>query len=286
LKKYPNIYTVEEFEAIVKIISELLDLDAYIEPKYDGSNVTVVEGAFYTRNLNPLPKNFEESVRRALGEKYCALVKLSKKYQVFFELGGAKNSPAGFTDAWNGDWDYRIFDLMLGSQFLLPEKVEKLCKEYGLKFVGFKVVSVREVLESWKDLLLKYQCYEGFVLKIFPPLSVLKKIPHHRQYNAVLVKFKHEYVGEVRGIIVRKKKEKGKVVAVRKPPLVKSEIMGAINKAHLELGDAIFDKKKAVPLIFRKVKEEAVKHNCAVPKASQILRYYMEYINKLKSEER
>ena len=112
----------------------------------------------------------------------------------------------------------------------------------------------------------------------------LKKIPRHRQYNAVLVKSKHEYVGEVRGVIVRKREEKGKVVVVRKPPLVKSEIMGAINKAHLELGDAIFDKKKAVQLIFKKVKEEADKHGCTVPKAPQILRYYMEYINKLKNK--
>jgi len=284
LNKYPNIYTVEEFEAIVRRVSELLELDAYIEPKYDGSNITVVEGTFYTRNLNPLPKNFEEEVRRALGEKYDALVGLGKRFQIFFELGGTKNSPAGFVDAWDGDWDYRVFDLMLGSQFLPPKEVKAVCEEYGLKFVGFKIVSVREVLESWKDLLLRYQSYEGFVLKIFPPLSVLKKIPHHRQYNAVLVKFKHEYVGEVRGVIVKKREKEGKVVVVRKPPLVKSEIMGAINKAHLELGDAIFDKKKAVPLIFRRVKEEADKHGCTVPKASQILRYYIEYINKLKSK--
>ena len=56
MNKYPNIYTVEEFEVVVRGVPELLKLDAYIEPKYDGTNVTVVEGTFYTRNLNPLPK--------------------------------------------------------------------------------------------------------------------------------------------------------------------------------------------------------------------------------------
>ena len=170
------------------------------------------------------------------------MIGLSKKYQVFFELGGVRNSPAGFIDAWEGDWDYRVFDLMLGSRFLLPEEVEAICKEYGLKFVGFRIVSVREVVESWKDLLVRYRGYEGFVLKIFPPISVLEKIPHHRQYNAVLVKFKHEYVSGVRRVIVGRRDREGKIVSVRKPPLVKSEIMGAINKAHLELGNAIFNR--------------------------------------------
>jgi hypothetical protein len=68
----------------------------------------------------------------------------------------------------------------------------------------------------------------------------------------------------------------------RRDVLPESEVMGAINKAHLILGDEIYDKKKAMPLIFRLVREEAEKHGNRVPKASTLFMYYKRYIERIK----
>ena len=283
LIKYPSLYTVKEFIDLIRKIPELLDMNAYVEPKYDGSNITVVDGEFRTRNLNPLPKNFMEGTRIALGNKYSALIELSKKCQVFFELGGIKNAPAGYTDSWESNWDYRIFDLILGSNFLHPEKVEELCSRYGLKFVGYEIIPVRTIVEEWQKHLSRYKSYEGFVVKIFPSQSILKKIPYHRQYNVVVAKIKHEYLG-VKVAQVKKKPKEKKIKVEEEPELPLSEVMGAINKAHLQLGEEIFDKKKAMPLIFKLVKEEAEKHKFKPPKAGKLFKYYTEYLENIKKK--
>ena len=81
-------YTAMEFKDLIRRVPKVLNEKGYIEPKYDGSNITVVNGVPYTRNLNPLPTRFQEGLKKALGSKYNALIELSKKYQVFLELGG------------------------------------------------------------------------------------------------------------------------------------------------------------------------------------------------------
>ena len=278
--KYPELYTVKQFLSIVQQIPELLDHECFVQPKYDGSNVTCFAGVCLSRGLNPLPSRFSDGLKKALEDKYESLIRLSNKYQVFIELGGYMNSPAGFTASWKRDWDYRVFDLFAGV-FLSPDKVMRILEKYGLEYVGHDVMSVEDVVSSWKRLLAeKYSEFEGFVLKIYPSNTVLKRIRHHRQRNAVIVKFKHEYAG----IPVKKpkKKKKTKPMGDKKEPLPESEIMGAINKAHLLLGDEIFDKKKAMPVIFRLVREEAEKHGNSVPSASKLFRYYQRYLENVR----
>jgi len=280
--KYPELYTVKQFFSITSAVPEILDLTGFIQPKYDGSNITCFVGVCLSRNLNKLPPNFADGLKRALGTKYNTLMRLANTYQVFLELGGYKNSPAGYSKPWRGDWDYRVFDLFAGG-FLLPDKVMKTLENYGLDYVGYIEMKVEDIVASWKQILSeKFGDYEGFVLKIYPPSEIIKKIKHHRQYNAIIVKFKHEYIGEhVKKPKPRKKREH---VKEGKPMLPVSEIMGAINKAHMVLGDEIHDKKKAMPLIFKLVRDEAEKHGNTVPSASTLYKLYLRYLERLKEE--
>ena len=283
--KYPELYTAKQFLSIVNAVPELLDHEAFVQPKFDGSNITCYMGTCLTRNLNPLPQNFREGLRTALGRRYENLMKLANKYQVFIELGGKKNSPAGYDEFWRADWDYRVFDLFAG-KFLEPDKVMRILDKYELDYVGYVVMKVEDVVRDWHRLLKNnYRDFEGFVLKIYPDDSLLRKIKNHRQYNTVMAKFKHEYLGTVH-VKVKKRKHKAKETEDGgKPPLPESEIMGAINKAHLILGDDIFDKKKAMPLIFKLMREEAEKHGCTAPSASKLYNYYMKYIEKIKGKQ-
>ncbi len=258
-------------------------MEAYVQPKYDGSNITCHAGACLTRNHSPLPPEFTQGLRKALGEDYKTLMKLSNRYQVFLELGGTKNSPAGYADGWDGEWDYRVFDLFAGT-FLQPPRVEEILDDYGLKYVGHTTMTVAEVADNWKRLLSEdYSHVEGFVLKVFVPKHIAEKLApkaRHAKYGVILVKFKHEYAGAPRP--KAKKKHEKRVEKPRGEPLPDSEIMGAINKAHLQLGDGIHDRKKAMPLIFKIVKEEAEKHGNTVPPASYLFKKYQEYLEKIK----
>lgn len=69
---------------------------------------------------------------------------------------------------------------------------------------------------------------------------------------------------------------------VQLPPLPMSEVMGAINKVHVDNGDDfIMDKSKAMPAIARAIGEECKKHLCSQP-TGKIFEYYLEYVGGLK----
>ena len=287
--KYPSLYSPRELQKLLNKVPELLDLETFIEPKYDGSNITIFHEQAATRNLNPLPKQFAQGLREALGKDYDKLIQLSNKYQVFLELGGTKNAPAGYVEAWDDKWDYRIFDLYAG-QFLQPPKVQEIVEKMGLKFVGYEAgPKLETILNIWPKLLNeKYGLVEGMVVKVFPLQQVLEKLRKHFKYkhNMVGIKLKHEYLGKYGAghIKVKKAKEKGEPEPKRpERALEPSEIYGAINKAHLILGDDIFNPKKAMPLIFKLVKEEAEKHNAVPPKAGKLFKMYQEYLKRIKN---
>jgi len=277
--KYPEVMTVREFEDFIRKCEKIIDQICFVEPKYDGSNITVIDGTFYTRNLNPLSKHFQELLQKALGKDLKKLIELSKEYQVFFELGGYLNSPAGYKNCWSSDADYVIFDLVKGSQFVNPEKAKEIVEAYGLKFVDIKKMNVRDILENWQRMLNDYKVFEGFVIKIPTPSECIKITRH----NYVLAKFKHEYLGE-KTIVVKKEPKSISKKDFELPELEQSEVFGAINKAHLELGSDIFDKKKAMPKIFEYVRQEAEKHGRKVPSASKIYRYYLKYLERIKEK--
>jgi len=224
------------------------------------------------RALKPLSHPFDKGLREALSNKYPQLVRLSYEYMVFLELGGLRNSPAGYSRVWDAEWSYVIFDLMKGSKLLEPLEAAKLVKEHGLRFVEYKrASSISSVLEGWESMLKTiYKEFEGFVLKAFPPSKVLEKLRklHHRQYNAVIVKFKHEHLNIHMG-------------RDGKPILPDTEVFSAISRVHMEIGEAIRDKKRAMPLIFKIVREEAIKHNCRPPRAKKIFKLYRNYLDRL-----
>lgn len=70
---------------------------------------------------------------------------------------------------------------------------------------------------------------------------------------------------------------KGEVIL---PPIPENEILGAINKAHQDLGDeAMKDVSKAMPLIAQYVGEECKKHYYSKP-ANKLFIYYKEYLRQ------
>jgi hypothetical protein len=64
------------------------------------------------------------------------------------------------------------------------------------------------------------------------------------------------------------------------PQLPDSEVMGAIAKVHADLGEAIHDKAKAMPMIAKYVSEEMEKHLCSRP-VKKLFDYYQSYIESL-----
>ena len=75
----------------------------------------------------------------------------------------------------------------------------------------------------------------------------------------------------------KRKIAKGEVIY---PPIPENEILGAINKAHQELGDTdIQDVSKAMPLIAQYVKEECKKHLYSTP-IKKLFFYYKNYLER------
>jgi hypothetical protein len=66
------------------------------------------------------------------------------------------------------------------------------------------------------------------------------------------------------------------------PQLPDSEVMGAVAKCHADLGEAFFDKTKAMPTIAKYVSEECDKHLCSKP-GNKLFAYYQNYIEGIKN---
>ncbi len=277
--KYPSVLSLNEFKKLVDKY-KVLDLveEVYIQPKYDGSNITCFHRSCLTRNHNPLPNTFVEGFRRALGDKYESLMRLSEKYQVFLELGGFANSPAGYSKPWGGEWDYVVFDLYAG-RFLKPTRVESIVTSMGLKYVGHEATNL-SVFDSPQELLGRFADYEGYVVKLY--LSEPLKL-YSARYGMIAVKVKHDSAPVT--LAKQKKKGRERVESRSVVELPESEILGAINKAHLTLGSSIANRKKAMPVIFKLVREEAEKHGYKVPSPNKVFRLYQKYLDRVRAQE-
>lgn len=64
---------------------------------------------------------------------------------------------------------------------------------------------------------------------------------------------------------------------VRLPSLPESEVMGAIAKAHADLGDVFSDRTQAMPLIAKYIEEEMKKHLCGKPE-KRLYDSYLQYL--------
>ena len=256
LPKYPDIQYVER-DLRTGNLDKILGDKIIFEPKYDGSNIRLawVGGKILISSrkkeiaVEPFISGFFEAFSGYLDELKKVL---QRGYVLFCELYGYKNTPQGIHKRHQRAWDHIIFDVWREEQgFLPPEEARKVVGK--LKFVEFYVDSA----ESFEELIekaQKYSKYEGVVIK--------------RYVNGQLLatKWKPEEIKE--GI------------------LPKSEILGCINKAHLVLGDEIFNTKKAMRLIWRFVKEEARKHGFKLPSSDYVYRLLNLYLVQIKGDEK
>jgi len=158
--------------------------------------------------------------------------------------------------------EFIVFDIFDGKHFLGYQQVHQFCYHYGAKCVrlfGEGRFTSMESLLSYRDEMLKIceeEKREGVVLKTFredgKPLYVKEKLD----------------TATPRG---HPKIERGKPDT---SPLPMSEVLGAVDKAYADLGKDFSDKKKAMPMVARYIKEEMRKHICSAPEMD----FYSAYI--------
>ena len=171
---------------------------------------------------------------------------------VFIELFGRRNTPMAVHKNWAYDWDFRVFDVfdMEKRIFIEPNSIPKELRQLFVKYWKTQVREYDELVEVCKELTQ----HEGVVIK---------------NYDAQLFT-----------------KWKPELINFPKDQLPNSEILGAINKVHTEIGAAILTPKKAMPKIARAVKEEARKHGKKKPSPDRIWRLYLMYIKRLQKGEK
>ena len=270
--KYPKARKPRELIDFLKGHPEYRTLEAYVEPKYDGSNITIWRGIVLTRNHYLLGGAKELAEGFLLGldkEKRDKLLKLSYEYQIFFELGGRANAPAGYVAGWGEkNWDAVLFDVVVPvGVFLEPRKWVGMMNDLG---VEWEVMTLGEIADNWVEILKDYDNMEGFVAKVYEPPDEMKK--HFRtSLNMIPFKFKHEYLEKSKNQKKRRKKEK-------LPSLDYTEVLAEVERAHHEvLGEGICDKRKALPIIAKLVQEEAKARNMSVPRGNVIFKAWQEY---------
>lgn len=183
---------------------------------------------------------------------------------VFGELLSKGKSPARFE--YHDKYEFIIFDIWARREerFLSYNSLYQQAYHYSLPVVECWAMTRHTDLESlylYRDemlVLAKEKGREGIVLKNY--------------HDQIFAKEKLDIP-----IIPRVKIEQGEP---RNPELPNSEVMGAIAKAHADLGESFRDKKVAMPLIARYVSEEQKKHQCSKP-AQNLFSYYQEYIEEL-----
>ena len=182
---------------------------------------------------------------------------------VFGELLIKGKSPARFE--LHDKHEFVVFDIWNTAQnrFLPYIPIYQHCYHYSLPIVSCWGVSRHTTLESlytFRDEMLlqaKEAGREGVVLKTFDG------------NQHIFAKEKLDVP-----IIEKVQMDDG---AIRLPPLPDSEVYGAINKAHADLGEDFRDKTKAMPLIAIYTAAEEKKHLCSKPLKS-LYSYYLAYL--------
>jgi hypothetical protein len=180
---------------------------------------------------------------------------------VFGELLVKGKSPARFET--HEKHEFVVFDIysQKDSRFLPYNNVYQQCYHYQLPIVkcwGMTQHETEESLYKTRDEILeiaKTEGREGTVLKNY-----------HSQIFAKekLDTPKIEHVKIESGL-------------PKLPPLPDSEALGAVAKAHADLGESFADKRVAMPLIAKYISEEQDKHLCSKP-ANNLFSYYQKYL--------
>lgn len=285
LPSYPELSTIAALYPTPNIL--LGEQIAWTE-KRDGSNLrlAVVEDklAIATRHQEVASQEFQDKFT-ATGDaaKVEALIRenlaeYGSNLVVFGEILLKGKSPARFEHHEKDEfvvfdmWDARVERIKDGQTdgFLPYTLMYQHCYHYGLAVVerwGLSRHTTMESLFATRDDMLamaKEKGREGIVLKC-PSVAYAKEkldLP------------KTAYV----------KLDEGSVHA---PPLPESEVMGAVAKAHADLGVDFRDKTKAMPLIAKYVSEECEKHHCSKPTVKLFSAYttYLEGIADGKATE-
>jgi len=268
--KYP------ELERILNIYPNpeiILGQEIYWTEKRDGSNIGVYldennDIQLRSRNMDKASDQFyqifkETEQAEQVKELLLDAPNWKKEYVIFGELLTKGKSPTRIET--HDKHEFIVFDIWEepNKRWLSYNALYQQCYHFGIPIVelyGTCNVVSREKLFEFKDLMLKraLECTrEGVVGKCWDT-----KYKHGIQY----FKEKHDLpaIEKLPRVV-----EEGTIIL---PILPDSEIMGAIEKARVDLGEEFTIVKKAMPLIAQYVGAECKKHNSRSP--GSLFNYY------------
>ena len=249
--------------------------------KRDGSNVRVVldengDIQFGSRNMFPASPDLINSMHRT--GYISTLEECLKEHRdtwnsnliIFFELLQKGKSPTR-TEFHEKD-DITIFDIFsLESGWLNYTKIHQICYEWKFPIVELWGMSVHSNLKTFKK-------FKGNMLKL------AKK----KNREGVVAKYYHQeesifFKERLDVPVLDKVKIHIDKDAVESPFLPDIEVLSEVEKARVDLGMENFRKKEiAMPDIVRRVKEEARRRLCRVPK--NLYSYYLQRIEDFENE--
>jgi len=258
----------------------LLGQEIYWEEKRDGSNIGAYltdadELQFRSRHQETASAGLVESIKATGHLEQIREFLTDSKHQwgsedmVFFELLQKGKSPTKME--FHEVDDIAVFDIYTSkSGWLNYNGVYQKCYQYKLPIVRVFGKSSHTTLESllaFRDEMLelcKKEQREGVVGKAWTGLGK----------GVIMFKEKLD-MPDLRA--VKQHHDSGKIEL---PPLPLSEIMGAIEKVRVDLGDEQFrNVRVAMPLVAQYVNEESKKHNCAPVKNAFM--YYKERLENV-----
>jgi len=182
MRKYFDVIGPAEYRRY-KPLDRVKKIDiAVVQLKKDGSNLLKFGDNYLTRSLAQALPQWREVIKSHFPE-----IERSR-YDFYFEFGGTRNSPAGFTKCWDREWDYRVLDYYT-YRYPLDElereglKIIETIKEFGDILTALEF-AIKE-LHNWSHC-------EGLVVKAYGVQG-----DHEILRDGVLFfKVKHDNVGK------------------------------------------------------------------------------------------
>ena len=280
--KYPKMYSINKMREIEK--ENLNDIDVFFEIKRDGSNISLMwdelrkKPLIYSRNGPIMDGKLKARFEIVLDDMFPALKEfwenIDSSVIVYGEFLWRGKSPAGYEIL--DTPQYLVFDVysfalqdVLGEGFLRPDIKYRLLEQYDIPYIP---PLAKEHITSYDQLVQLRDKYLAEALKQGYEGIVIKYIDIRKKYRL----FKEK--GEPKIVKKLRPKEKG---IPQLPPLHQDEIISAIKDVYWEIGEEKFrDKSIALPIIAKRVREEAAKRNCSAPR--NIYPYYMRFMELVK----
>jgi len=272
--KYPHIPLLVTMRPTPRI---LLGRRLFWTEKKDGECVTIwlreKDNKVCIASRNQEDANQDIKHRVTTSEDYPKVLKLLEQHPQFVCYVEECKKGRSITGAEEYDRTYLfLFDIYdkKAEYFLNYVAVHQHAYHHKIPIVGLFAETRHR---SMKDLLkfrnhaLKHCEAVGLEGMVIKPRNYIK------DYGYIQAKVKLD-VPEPK----QKKISKGQPIY---PPIPENEILGAVNKAHQELGDKKFKEiRLAMPLIAQYVGEECKKHFYSSPKGKLII-YYREYLERM-----